>query len=115
MKERNFKVSETVFNATRIMDDKTAGKFFKSVCEYAFNGKVYDGNDVTIKSNFTLVKRVLDGQARDRAYGKLGAEKSKELRQKKQTEESVKQAIIGCGIVSGIGDLLGKLEEKSEK
>ena len=115
LKERNFKVSETVFNATRIMDDKTAGKFFKSVCEYAFTGKEYAGNDVTIKSNFTLVKQILDGQARDRAYGKLGAEKSKELRSKRQAEAAMKQAVIGCGIVSGIGELLGKLEEKNEK
>ena len=115
MKEKNFKVTETVFEATRIMDDRTAGKFFKSVCDYAFNGKVYEGNDVTIKSNFTLVKRILDGQAKDKAYGKLGAEKSKELRQKRQAEAAMKQAVIGCGIVSGIGELLGKLEEKNEK
>lgn len=115
MKERFFKVNETLFEATKIMDDRTAGKFFKTVCEYAFTGKEYAGTDVTIKSNFTYVKRVLDGQARDRAYGKLGAEKSKELRQKRQAEAAMKQAVIGCGIVSGLGDLLGKLDEKSEK
>ena len=115
MKERNFKLTQTIYDVIKLMDDKTAGKFFKSVCDYAFNGKVYEGNDVTIKSNFTLVKQILDGQARDRAYGKLGAEKSKELRSKRQAEAAMKQAVIGCGIVSGIGNLLGKLDEKNEK
>ena len=115
MKERNFKLSETVFEATKIMDDKTAGKFFKSICEYAFNGKVYDGNDVTIKTNFLLVKRILDGQARDKAYGKIGAERSMQLRKQKETESAVKQAVIGCGLVGGLGELLQKLEDKSEQ
>ena len=115
MKEKDFKVSETVFEAAKIMDDKTAGKFFKSICHYAFNGKVYDGSDVTIKSNFLLVKRMLDNQARDRAYGRIGAQKSKELRQKRQTEATVKQAIIGCGFVGELGDFLDKLEENDAK
>ena len=48
LKERHFKVNETIFEATKTMDDKTAGRFFKSVCDYAFNGKAYDGNNVVI-------------------------------------------------------------------
>lgn len=115
MKEKSFKVNETVFEASKIMDDKTAGKFFKSICDYAFNGKVYAGNDVTIKSNFLLVKRILDGQAKDRAYGKIGAEKSKELRKQRQEEAAIKQVILGCGIAEGIGELLSKLDESDKK
>jgi len=115
LKERHFKVNETMYEASKIMDDKTAGKFFKSICDYAFNGKVYAGTDVTIKSNFLLVKRTLDGQAKDRAYGKIGAEKSKELRKQRQEEAAIKQVILGCGIAEGIGELLSKLDESDKK
>ena len=115
LKERHFKVNETMHEASKIMDDKTAGKFFKSICEYAFSGKEYAGNDVTIKSNFLLVKRILDGQAKDRAYGKIGAEKSKELRKQRQEEAAIKQVILGCGIAEGIGELLSKLDESDKK
>ena len=112
MKERHFKVNETIFEATKTMDDKTAGRFFKSVCDYAFNGKAYDGNNVVIKSNFLLVKRILDGQAKDRAYGKLGAEKSNELRKQRQEEAALKQMIVGCGIVESILQNLNDDEKK---
>ena len=112
MKERHFKVNETIFEATKTMDDKTAGRFFKSVCDYAFNGKAYDGNNVVIKSNFLLVKRILDGQAQDRAYGLKGAEKSKELRKQRQEEAALKQMIVGCGIVESILQNLNDDEKK---
>ena len=115
MKERNFKVTETMYDVIKTMTDKTAGKFFKSVCDYAFHGKVYDGNDVTLKSNFLLVKRIIDGQARDREYGRLGAQKLKELRQKQEAEMKMKQAIISCGVVKSIGGMISKLGEKSGK
>ena len=112
MKERHFKVNETIFEATKTMDDKTAGRFFKSICDYAFNGKAYDGNNVVIKSNFLLVKRILDGQAQDRAYGLKGAEKSKELRKQRQEEAALKQMIVGCGIVESILQNLNDDEKK---
>lgn len=115
MKEKNFKVNETVFEATKIMDDKTAGRFFKAICDYAFNNKVYAGNDVVIKSNFLLVKRVLDGQAEDKANGKKGAEKSLEIRKKRQEENAIKQMIVGASIVEGIGELLQKVDESEKK
>ena len=115
LKERHFKVNETMYAASKIMDDKTAGKFFKSICDYAFNGRVYVGTDVTIKSNFLLVKRILDGQAKDRAYGKIGAEKSKELRNQRQEEAVIKQMIVGATIVEGIGELLQKVDESEKK
>ena len=115
LKERHFKVNETIFEATKTMDDKTAGRFFKSICDYAFNGKAYDGNNVVIKSNFLLVKRILDGQAKDRAYGKIGAEKKKELRRQNQEAVALKQMIVGCGIAEGIGELLSKLDESDKK
>lgn len=111
MKEKHFKVNETIFEATKTMDDKTAGRFFKSVCDYAFNGKAYDGNNVVIKSNFLLVKRILDGQAKDRAYGKIGADRKRELRLKRCEEEAMKQVIASQTIVNGIDALLAKLDE----
>lgn len=115
MKERHFKVNETISNVIELMDDKTAGKFIKSVCNYAFYGDIYDGNNVTIKSNFALVKRILDGQARDRAYGLIGAEKSKEMRKKREAEAAMKQAVISSTIVSGIGKIMTNLEKQDEK
>ena len=115
MKERNFKLTQTIYDVVKLMDDKAAGKFIKSVCDYAFHGEVYDGNDITLKSNFMLVKRIIDGQMMDRAYGKLGAQKSKELRQKKEAEMQMKQAVISCGVVKSIGGMISKLGEKSGK
>ena len=58
MKESNFKLTQTIYDVVKLMDDKTAGKFFKCVCNYAFHGEEYDGNDLTLKSNFLLVKRM---------------------------------------------------------
>ena len=115
MKERNFKVTEIMYDVIKTMNDKAAGKFFKSVCDYAFYGKVYDGNDVTLKSNFLLVKRIIDGQIRDREYGRLGAEKVNELRKKQQTLEAMKKMVISSSIVSGIGEIMTALEKKDEK
>ena len=115
MKERNFKLTQTMYDVIKIMDDKTAGKFFKSVCDYAFHGKVYDGKDVTIKSNFTLVKSIIDGQARDRANGKLGAEKTNEMRKKREAVEAMKKMVISSSIVSGIGKIMTDLEKQDEK
>ena len=114
MKEKYFKVNESIKSVIELMDDRTAGKFIKSVCNYAFYGDVYDGNNVTIKSNFALVKRILDGQARDRAYGLIGAEKSKEMRKQREAETAMKQAVISCAITSGIGKVLSKSNDKNE-
>ena len=115
MKERNFKLTQTIYDVIKLMDDKTAGKFIKCVCDYAFHGELYDGNDVTIKSNFALVKRIIDGQMMDRAYGKLGAQRSKELRQKRESLETMKKAVISSTIVSGIGKIMTNLEKQDEK
>ena len=110
MKERNFKLTQTIYYVIKLMDDKSAGKFIKSVCDYAFHGKNYDGNDITLKSNFMLVKRIIDGQARDRANGMLGAQKLIELRRKRETVEAMKKAVISSTIVSGIGKILSNAE-----
>lgn len=101
MKEKYFKVTESMSDAVMSMDDKTAGKFIKSVCDYAFKGKSYDGGDSILRSNFALVKRVLDGQAMDKMYGKMGAKKSMELRKQQQSEKGEKvcvgRVIVGSG------------------
>jgi len=99
MKEKYFKVTKSIADSVQAMDDRTAGKFIKSVCDYAFEGKPYDGKDTVIKSNFILVKRVLDGQAQDIAYGKLGAKKRMEIR-KNENESSgmcVGRVVVGGG------------------
>lgn len=115
MKERHFKLTATMYDVIKMMDDKSAGKFIKSVCDYAFHGEIYDGNDVTLKSNFTLVKRIIDGQMMDKAYGKLGAQKSIELRKQRETDAAMKQAVLSCAITSGIGKLMNKLEKPADK
>ena len=115
MKESNFKLTQTIYDVVKLMDDKTAGKFFNCVCGYAFHGEEYDGNDLTLKSNFLLVKRIIDKQVLDRAYGRLGAQKSKELRQKRQTVDAMKKAVIGSTIVSGIGKIMTNIENKDVK
>lgn len=99
MKEKYFKVTKSIADSVQAMDDRTAGKFIKSVCDYAFEGKPYDGKDTVIKSNFILVKRVLDGQAQDIAYGKLGAKKRMEIR-KNENESGgmcVGRVVVGGG------------------
>ena len=115
MKERYFKVTENVAKAVDAMDDKRAGELFKALCGYAFNGSVYDGKDVVIKSNFTLMKRVIDGQRENVANGKLGAKKSLELYKQKQQKAAEKQAAVGFGIVGGLGEFLSQLDEKEKK
>ncbi|MGN0744541.1 MAG: DUF6291 domain-containing protein [Christensenellales bacterium] len=108
MKEKYFKVTESIADSVQSMDDRTAGKFIKAVCDYAFKGKAYDGKDTVIKSNFILVKRVLDGQAQDIAYGKLGAKKSMEIR---RNEKEAGGMCVGRVVVGGgdVGDFLKDL------
>lgn len=108
MKEKYFKVTESIADSVQSMEDRTAGKFIKAVCDYAFKGKAYDGKDAVIKSNFILVKRVLDGQAQDIAYGKLGAKKSMEIR---RNEKETSNMCVGRLVVGGgdVGDFLKDL------
>ena len=113
MKERNFKLTQTIYDVIKMMDDKSAGKFIKSICDYAFHGEIYDGNDVTLKSNFLLVKRIIEGQMMDKAYGKLGAQKSKELRKARETDAAINNAVLSCAITSGIGKLLSKVNDEN--
>lgn len=107
MKEKYFKVTESIADSVQAMDDRTAGKFIKAVCDYAFEGKPYDGKDTVMKSNFILVKRVLDGQAQDIAYGKLGAKKSMEIR---KNEKGTDRMCVGRVVVGG-GDVSGFFKE----
>ena len=110
MKERFFKVDETVYSAVKVMDDKRAGKFFKSLCEYAFGGKVYGGKDVMIKSNFELVKHILDGHEMNRQNGKLGAIKSAEKSKRKRDEdEALKRLAVSRCVLDGMDDFLSKM------
>ena len=116
MKEKYFKVTESIANSVQSMDDKTAGKFVKAVCDYAFKGKAYDCHDTVIKSNFILVKRVLDGQAEDIANGRLGAKKTNEGKQRAKREGIVTQGVIvGSGDLGEfLKDLLATMDETGE-
>lgn len=57
--EKEFKFKESFGDAIRVMDDETAGQFVKSLCDFAFNGNNYEGNDPTVKGCFALAKAAL--------------------------------------------------------
>lgn len=85
MQEKSFKFRESFGVAINAMDDKTAGKFIKSICKYVFEDKHPESNDAIIKSAFTLIKSTLDDEREYKAYGKMGGQKSAEMK-KKQNE-----------------------------
>ena len=78
MSERSFRFRESYGKAVKEMDDKRAGKFIKSLCAYAFEGKTLEDNDTLLKSNFHLVKMVMDAEARDRENGRKGGQATAE-------------------------------------
>ncbi len=85
MQEKSFKFKESFGAAISAMDDKTAGKFIKSVCDYVFDNKLPESNDSTLKSAFTLIRNTLDEERRDKMYGKIGGQKSAEMKKKQQS------------------------------
>lgn len=85
MQEKSFKFRESFGVAINAMDDKTAGRFIKNICKYVFDNKHPESNDATLKSAFTLIKNTLDEEKEYKAYGKMGGQKSAEMR-KKQNE-----------------------------
>jgi hypothetical protein len=62
MQENKFNLAESIYEVLKIMDDKRAGKLIKAVGEYNFNNKIYSGNDTIIKTNFILIKRMIDAK-----------------------------------------------------
>ena len=78
MSERSFRFRESYGKAVKEMDDKRAGKFIKSLCAYAFEGKTLEDNDTLLKSNFHLIKMVMDAEARDRENGRKGGQTTAE-------------------------------------
>ena len=112
MQEKSFKFKESFGAAISAMDDKTAGRFVKSVCEYVFDNKLPESNDSTLKSAFTLIRNSLDQERRDKMYGKMGGQKSAELKKKQKT-------VIGIhvGNVGGKNpmDMLKAVMEKGSK
>lgn len=65
------------------MKNHQAGKLMKAVCNYVFEDKLPECNDRIVKSNFILMKQMLDNEERDRLNGQRGGQKSAELRQAK--------------------------------
>ena len=84
MKEKHIKFRESFWSIIKTMDDRKAGKLIKSICGYAFEDRVYEGNDPLLKNSFAFVKKALDDDRQATEYGKLGGKKSKELKQKKE-------------------------------
>lgn len=108
MKERFFKITESMAEVIMAMDDRRAGRFIKAVSDYAFGGKIYGGNDAVIKSNFVLVKKELDEQAFYSHCGRLGARKKTESeseRRQKCELPDIRKIILGSdisGILNGL-------------
>ena len=84
MKEKHFKFRENFWSIIKTMDDRKAGKLIKSVCGYAFENRIYEGNDPLMKNSLAFIKKALDDERQAVEYGKLGGKKSKELKQKKE-------------------------------
>ena len=96
MKEKSFKFKESFGAAISAMDDKTAGRFIKSVCDYVFDNKLPESNDSTLKSAFTLIRNTLDEEKRDKMYGKIGGQKSAELKKKQQPIIGVQMGVVSA-------------------
>ena len=84
MQEKSFKFKKSFGVAIEAMDDKTAGKFIKSLCEYAFENKAPTTKNKTLKSAFALVKASIDEENRDKMYGQIGGLKSAEIRKQQK-------------------------------
>lgn len=67
MKENNFNLLESLYEVLKTMDDKRAGKLVKAVGDYYFAGQNYTGKDTIIKTNFVMVKRIIDAKKAERA------------------------------------------------
>ena len=121
MKERNFKFRKSFAEVVKTMDDKKAGQYIKAVCDYAFNGQVYNGKDTTISAAFSLTKVALDTDNFYREKGKLGAERLAEKKRTEKREPPVLARVIAggemaAGLVKTIMDMIDSSTEKdSEK
>lgn len=62
MKENNFNLLESIYEVLKTMDDKRAGKLIKAVGDYYFSNQIYTGNDTIIKTNFVMIKRIIDSK-----------------------------------------------------
>ena len=84
MQEKSFKFRESFGVAINAMDDKTAGRFIKNICKYVFDNRIPESNDSTLKSSFTLIRNTLDEEREYKAYGKIGGQKSAEMRKREK-------------------------------
>lgn len=117
MKEKTFKFRESYGKCIKAMDDKTAGRFAKCLCDYAFEGKLPDSNDMALKSSFTLVKTLLDNEKLDRENGRRGGQISAEMRRADQDKASDYSGVFAGGIVARdtIADFIEMLQSGAEK
>lgn len=117
MKEKTFKFRESYGSCIKAMDDKTAGRFVKCLCDYVFDGKLPDSNDSTLKSSFTLVKTLLDNEKLDRENGRRGGQISAEMRRAEQEKANDYSGVFAGGIVAkdAIADFIDILQNCAEK
>lgn len=115
MKEKYFKVTESMAKATESLGDFRRGKLMRVVSDYVFKGKVYEGKDVTIKSNFILIKKELDAQEQDKMYGKLGGQKSAESGKGKDKPCFTRMVVGGETVNELVKDLFSAFREKTEQ
>ena len=101
MKERNFKIRESYAKAIEVMDDKTAGQFIKGVCDYVFKGKPFEAKEQILRSNYSLIKAILDAESVDRENGKKGAAVIAEKKRQRNNQE-VKVFIGAVGEPCGV-------------
>jgi len=116
LKEKTFKFRESYGNCLKAMDDKTAGRFVKCLCDYVFDGKMPDSNDSTLKSSFTLVKTLIDNEKLDKENGSRGGQISAEMRRAKQEKASSCSGVFTGGIVvkDAIADFIDILQNCAE-
>lgn len=113
MKERYFKVTESMAKATESLNDFKRGKLMKVVSDYVFKGKGYEGKDVTIRSNFILIKKELDAQEQDKMYGKLGGQKTAEAFKNRERPCVARMLVGGEAVGELVKDLFSVFGEKS--
>lgn len=120
MKERNFKFRRSYAEVVKTMDDKKAGQYIKAVCDYVFNGHVYNGKDTAISAAFSLTKVALDTDNFYREKGKLGAERLAEKKRSEKGETPVLARVIAGGemaadLVKTIMDIMDSTTENDGK
>lgn len=115
MKEKSFRFRESFGTAIKAMNDKQAGKFVKALCDFAFEGKVIDSNDSTLKSSFSLVRTAIVADKRNQENGRLGGIISAENRRQMQDQIMILTQIIedNCQMENVVKDVFEEMKKSN--